>query len=161
MESASSQELDRLEEKIRAMNPEARILKTHYSLQEDPWYFSLLERSLTGEIRKGSDLQADPENLGLTDVSLQSPDQLLLFVNGLVSGVFGNICRSKGYLKAGESWFRFDTADRTYSLTGCAPAEDSRAVFIGRELKRSWLREVLQQEITVVSPKFSGRRIRR
>ena len=161
MESASSEELDRLEETLRTINPEARILKTHYSLQEDPWFFSLLQRSLTGEVPKGSDLQADLENLGLTDVSLQSPDQLLLFVNGIVSGVFGNICRSKGYLKAGDSWLRFDTADRTYCLTGCEPMEDSRAVFIGKDLKRSFLREVLQQEIRVTAYKGSARSRRR
>ena len=162
MESASPEELSTLREKISALAPQAEILSDHYSLQEDSWFDALLQRSLTGEILPGNDLSADLENLGLTDVSLPSPDALLLLMNGVVSGLFGNICRSKGYLKAGESWLRFDTADRTYSITGCAPMEDSRAVFIGKDLKRSFLRELLQQEITVSAYKApSLRRSRR
>ena len=149
MESASPEEVSSLRDRISSLAPQAEILNDHYSLQEDSWFEGLLQRSLTGEILPGSDLTADLQNLGLTDVSLPSPDALLLLLNGVVSGVFGNICRSKGYLKAGESWLRFDTADRNYSVTGCAPMEDSRAVFIGQDLKRSFLREILQQEITV------------
>ena len=151
MESHSSQELSALSLKIRALSPDAEILSSHYTRQEDPWFFSLLHRSLTGEILKSADVQADLQNLSLTDVSLPSPDRLLLLLNGVVSGVFGNICRSKGCLKAGDSYLRFDTADRTYSITGSAPQEESCAVFIGKDLKRSWLREILQQELTVSS----------
>ena len=161
MESASSEELNHLKQQLAAIAPRAEILTEHYSTQEDSWFLELLTKSLTGEIQKGSDLESDLENLGLTEVSLQSPDQLLLFLNGVVSGVFGNICRSKGYLKAGDSWLRFDTADHTYSLTGCEGMEDSRAVFIGRDLNRSFLRQVLQQEITVTAYKAGSRRIRR
>ena len=161
MESASSEELNQLKQQLAAIAPQAEILTDHYSTRKDSWFLELLKRSLTGEIQKGSDLESDLENLGLTEVSLQSPDQLLLFLSGVVSGVFGKICRSKGYLKAGDSWLRFDTADRIYSLTGCEPMEDSRAVFIGKELNRSSLREVLQQEITVTAYKAGSRRIRR
>ncbi len=156
MESASSEELSDLETRIRRLNPSGELCMKHYSGNEDSWFLELLGRSLTGEPISGSDAESGLENLGLTDVSLSSPDQLLLLLNGVVSGVFGNICRSKGYLKAGDSWLRFDTADLTYSITGCEPMDDSRAVFIGKDLKRSWLREVLQQEITVTA--YAGMR---
>ena len=159
MESASPEELTVLSQKVRQLAPAAELILSHYTKQEEDWYADLLCRDLSGRISKGSDWDTDLENLGLTDVSLQSPDQLVLFLNGIVSGLFGNICRSKGYLKAGDSWLHFDTADRTYSLTGCGPMKDSRAVFIGKDLKRSWLREVLQQEITVTAYKAPSRRL--
>ena len=149
MESASFEELSRLRCRIAELAPESRILTSHYDTQEDPWFYDLLQKGLQGEILKASDSALDLENLSLTDVSLQNPDQLLLLLNGIVSGVFGSVCRCKGYLQAGDSWLRFDTADRLYSITGCSPMEDSRAVFIGKNLKRSWLRDLLQQEITV------------
>lgn len=161
MESASSQELLQLKEDISKIAPGALIHTEHYRTRQDEWFLELLRKDLSGQIQKGSDLQSDLQNLGLTDVSLQSADQLLLFLNGIVSGVFGNICRSKGYLKAGSSWLRFDTADRIYSITGCEAMEDSRAVFIGKDLNRSLLRHVLQQEITVTAYKAGSRRIRR
>lgn len=39
------------------------------------------------------------------------------FCRGVVSGVFGDICRAKGYLPAGNGWLRFDVTDRTYSAS--------------------------------------------
>ena len=158
MESASPRELDLLEEKIRSYSVTAEIYKEHYLKNSDDWFLSLLSRGLTGVLPEGSDLQPELENLGLTDVSLPSPDALVLFLSGVVSGIFGNICRSKGYLKAGSSWLRFDTAAGTYSVTGCEPMEDSRAVFLGKDLKRSWLRELLQQELHVEPCKIPARR---
>ena len=161
MESASPEELDALKAGIQTINPGAEILTEHYSHQPDSWYLELLDRGLSGAPIRGNDREAELENLGLTEVSLASPDRLLLILNGVVSGVFGNICRAKGYLKAGESWLRFDTADRTYVITGCEPMEDSRAVFIGTGLRRSLLREVLQPEIQVTAYRPQDRRRRR
>ena len=86
------------------------------------------------------------ENLGVTGLELAHEQQLLVFLQGVVSGVFGNICRAKCYLPVGKSWLRFDVTDRRYTITGIEPMEDSRAVFIGEGLKRAWLREVLQKK---------------
>lgn len=149
MESASSEELNALEEKIRRIAPSADILKTHYSLQPDDWWQGLLQKGLTGSLPDAAQDDRDLENLGLTDVYLDSGDQLLLFLQGVVSGVFGEICRAKGYLKAGESWLRFDTVGNTYNITGCEPMQDSRAVFIGQKLHRTWLRECLLKELRI------------
>ena len=160
MESASSEELSDLEARILAIHPDARICLEHYSRMEDAWFEDLLSRSLSGEVLASASSPSTPESLSLTDISLSSSDQLLLLLNGSVSGVFGNICRSKGCLKAGDSWLRFDTADRTYSLTGSAPQEEAKAVFIGSGLRRSLLREALQQDIFVtacVPPRRSRR----
>ena len=158
MESADPQELSWLKASLQALAPKAEILTDPYKNQPEGWFEELLLKGLQGELPKGSDLQADLETLSLTDVSLETPDQLLLFLNGIVSGVFGNVYRAKGYLKAGDSWLRFDAADRLYSLTGCPPMDDSRAVFIGRDLRRSHLREVLQQEIRVTAFRAPSRR---
>lgn len=162
MEGTSQEERGQLKQAVREINPQARILSDHYTQMDDLWWNQLLETGLTGEIGPGGDRSTELENLGLTDISLETPDQLLLLLNGIVSGVFGKICRAKGYLKAGESWLRFDTADLTYSITGCAPMEDSRAVFIGRDIHRADLRHILQQEIrvTALKPKDRGRRYR-
>ena len=151
LESGDPEDLQAVASRLAELAPEARILPEAYGNQPDSWFEGLLSKGLHGAIPQGSDLQADLENLSLTDVGLETPDQLLLFLNGIVSGVFGDVYRAKGYLKAGDSWLRFDSADRLYSLTGCSPMEDSRAVFIGRDLRRSLLREALQQELHVTA----------
>lgn len=148
-ESATPDELAALEAQLREINPTAELHTDHYSHLEDHWWQQLLCRGLTGELTPAADADIRLQNLGLTDISLETADQLLLFLHGVVSGVFGSICRAKGCLRAGNGWLRFDVADRLYSITGCEPIEQSRAVFIGSHLERSFLREALQQELRV------------
>ena len=157
MEGASPEELEELGAKIREICPNGEIFTEHYGKNPDFWWDSVLRKDLSGQVQQVPDQEAGLENLGLTDVSLSHPDQMLMLLNGVVSGVFGNVVRAKGYLKAGSAWLRFDVADRLWSITGSEPMPDSRAIFIGTDLRRSLLREALQQELTV---EVRGRRRR-
>lgn len=158
MEGADKDDLSRLEKELRDINPDAEIFTEHYSSNPDTWWDGLLARPYDSaqEIRSEADAP-DLENLGLTEVELPSANHLLLFLQGIVSGVFGDICRAKGYLRAGSAWLRFDVVDKTYSITGMEEMPDSRGVFIGKNLKRGWLREVLQKKLRVVPVKKSKR----
>ena len=152
MEGADRQTLEQLEQSIRQINPDAEIFTTHYSANPNSWWESLLScpadptQKLPGKAET-----PDLQNLGLTEVSLPSGNQLLLFLQGVVAGVFGDICRAKGYLPVGSgeqtAWLRFDVVDHNYSITGIEAMPDSRAVLIGKGLKKNWLREVLQKNL--------------
>ena len=147
MEGADAQTLAQLQEGIRQWNPNAQLLTSHYSQQDDAWFESLLNKGENGQqLSTTQDVLAGLDHLGITGLELESENQLLLFLEGVVSGVFGSICRAKGYLPVGKSWLRFDVVDRRYTVTGIDPMEDSRAVFIGDALQRAWLREVLQKK---------------
>lgn len=158
MEGADRQTLEQLEQRIRQINPDAEIFTTHYSANPDSWWESLLScpadptQKLPGKAET-----PDLQNLGLTEVSLPSGNQLLLFLQGVVAGVFGDICRAKGYLPVGSgeqtAWLRFDVVDHNYSITGIEAMPDSRAVLIGKGLKKNWLREVLQKNFWVTEKK--------
>ena len=158
MEGADRQTLEQLEQSIRQINPDAEIFTTHYSANPDFWWESLLScpadptQKLPGKAET-----PDLQNLGLTEVSLPSGNQLLLFLQGVVAGVFGDICRAKGYLPVGSgeqtAWLRFDVVDHNYSITGIEEMPDSRAVLIGKGLKKNWLREVLQKNFWVTEKK--------
>ena len=158
MEGADRQTLEQLEQRIRQINPDAEIFTTHYSANSDSWWESLLScpadptQKLPGKAET-----PDLQNLGLTEVSLPSGNQLLLFLQGVVAGVFGDICRAKGYLPVGSgeqtAWLRFDVVDHNYSITGIEAMPDSRAVLIGKGLKKNWLREVLQKNFWVTEKK--------
>ena len=158
MEGADRQTLEELEQSIRQINPDAEIFTTHYSANPNSWWESLLScpadptQKLPGKAET-----PDLQNLGLTEVSLPSGNQLLLFLQGVVAGVFGDICRAKGYLPVGSgeqtAWLRFDVVDHNYSITGIEEMPDSRAVLIGKGLKKNWLREVLQKNLWVTDKK--------
>ena len=145
----------------RCMSEFSEICVSHYTEQGDDWWDSLLTSYLDKEIPMKEERELDLENLGLTEASLQSEQELILFLQGVVSGVFGDICRAKGYLPAGNGWLRFDVTDRTYSVTGIDTMPEAKAIFIGRQLKRNWLREVLQKELYVEVSKRAIRPMRK
>lgn len=145
----------------RCMSEFSEICVSHYTEQGDDWWDSLLTSYLDKEIPMKEERELDLENLGLTEVSLQSEQELILFLQGVVAGVFGDICRAKGYLPVGNGWLRFDVTDRTYSVTGIDMMPEAKAVFIGRQLKRNWLREVLQKELYVEVSKRAIRPMRK
>lgn len=149
MEHADSQEQSSLQKRLEVLNPGAEICVSHYSGQDDAWWDSLLTSYLDQELPKTEEQKLNLENLGLTEVGLQTGQELLLFLQGIVSGVFGDICRAKGYLPVGKGWLQFDVTDHTYSITGIEEMPESKCIFIGKELKRNWLREVLQKELYV------------
>ena len=155
MESSDEEDRIQLANRIREIAPNSDIISEHYSRMPDSWWNGLLEKGISGPLPKTMDAELDMENIGLRNVRLDSPDELLLLLNGVVSGVFGRICRAKGYMKAGESWLRFDVAGGRYSITGCEEMDESRAVFIGNDLKRSWLRDMLQKDMKRSSSRIS------
>ena len=57
--------------------------------------------------------------------------------------MFGRLDRAKGALSCGGQWVRFDLVERAWAVTGAEEAEGARCVFIGRDLYRNGLREVL------------------
>lgn len=145
----------------RCMSEFSEICVSHYTEQGDDWWDSLLTSYLDKEIPMKEERELDLENIGLTEVSLQSEQELILFLQGVVAGVFGDICRAKGYLPVGNGWLRFDVTDRTYSVTGIDTMPEAKAIFIGRQLKRNWLREVLQKELYVEVSKRAIRPMRK
>ena len=162
-------ELARIEAEVRAMNPRGEIVTDSYAGKETSWWNGLFERYLTEEgaeiagKREPEAQQPDLENVGLTSIHLESGNQLVLFLQGVVAGVFGDIRRAKGYLPAGDAWLRFDVVDRNYSITGYEGGGDSRAVFIGKGLQRRELEEVLcpegkKAEGKAEKMRFSGKR---
>ena len=151
MENADSKELAALGEEISSINPKAEICLTHYTKQPQEWWDALLEQDEGIHALKGKESNVEEvsplESIGLKEVGLGNENELLLFLQGIVAGVFGDICRAKGYMKTGTAWLRFDVVEHTYSITGIEEMPDSKAVFIGKNIRRALLREVLQRKL--------------
>lgn len=149
MEGAFDDERIEIASKIRSMSPSADVISNHYSTLPDSWWNGILERGLAASIPEKGNAEVDMENLGLEKIRLDSFDELILFLNGAVSGVFGKICRAKGFLEVGNLSVRFDVVGSDYSITGSERTGDSKAVFIGNGLRRSWIRSFLQRHLRV------------
>ena len=129
------------------MNPQAEIIaESSYADIPDEWWNGLLTRALDGSVLKDAagdeDEGPDLETMALTHAELPSPSHLIWLLDAASAGVFGKLARAKGTLPCGNQWVKFDLVERAWAITGDEPQEESRCVFIGRDLLRHGLREV-------------------
>lgn len=142
MEQADEYQRERLKEALRTCNPTAKIVTDHYSTMPDEWWDSLLDTGYHGKSLRTIPEKAEIslETLALEGVYLEKPEQLLVLMEELIRGHYGNIIRAKGSLRAGDQLFRFDMADGIYSVTGMEEEMLGKAVFIGNHIRRQRLR---------------------
>ncbi|MDY4041382.1 MAG: GTP-binding protein [Collinsella sp.] len=153
---AAEGELEEVLAWIREVNPGTRVEARPWGELPDAWFSELLDRSLDGTVSGGPGAapaaEDEFESLSLAGIELPTENHLIWFLDALSAGVFGEIVRTKGHLRCGGQWLRFDMVDRMWSITGADPAEltadgesepGSVGVFIGPEVCRPWLREVL------------------
>ena len=129
------------------MNPQAEVIaESSYADIPDEWWNSLLTRALDGSVLKDpaseKDEGPDLQTMALTHAELPSPTHLIWLLDAASAGVFGKLARAKGTLPCGNQWVKFDLVERAWAITGDEPQEESRCVFIGRDLLRHGLREV-------------------
>ena len=129
------------------MNPQAEVIaESSYADIPDEWWNALLTRALDGSVLKDAagdeDEGPDLETMALTHAELPSPSHLIWLLDAASAGVFGKLARAKGTLPCGNQWVKFDLVERAWAITGDEPQEESRCVFIGRDLLRHGLREV-------------------
>lgn len=128
------------------MNPQAEVIaESSYADIPDEWWNGLLTRALDGSVLKDpaseKDEGPDLETMALTHAELPSPTHLIWLLDAASAGVFGKLARAKGTLPCGNQWVKFDLVERAWAITGDEPQEESRCVFIGRDLLRHGLRE--------------------
>lgn len=128
------------------MNPQAEVIaESSYADIPDEWWNALLTRALDGSVLKDpaseKDEGPDLETMALTHAELPSPTHLIWLLDAASAGVFGKLVRTKGTLPCGNQWVKFDLVERAWAITGDEPQEESRCVFIGRDLLRHGLRE--------------------
>ena len=137
---------DPIKQLAAEMNPQAEVIaESSYADIPDEWWNGLLTRALDGSVLKDpageEDEGPDLETMALTHAELPSPTHLIWLLDAASAGVFGKLARAKGTLPCGNQWVKFDLVERAWAITGDEPQEESRCVFIGRNLLRHGLRE--------------------
>lgn len=147
MEQEDLRDMRRLEQEIRRWNENAELIVSRYADQPKAWWNSLLSDFLDpAQVYPAESTDSmEFETFALTEAFLDSPAKMIAFLEAVVFGVFGKIVRAKGFLPCGGAMLRFDVVNRTYAITGMQTDEKASCVFIGVNLRRSWLREVLQR----------------
>ena len=142
LESASPEEKQYLAARLREINPGASVHTEHYSVMEREEWLSLLTRRHDGsrlEESGGADEEM-PDAYSISGAWMDSAESLVLLMEGMARGEFGDMIRAKGSVRAGDRDFRFDMAGGRYCITGADGAAAGKAVFIGKGLRRSRIR---------------------
>ena len=114
------------------------------SLPEKDW-LRLLETGYNGQIYESKAIESEelPDTFSIENAYFASPESLLIFLEDLIRGKYGNIFRAKGQLSAGSCWFQFDVADSRYGITGREPHKAGKSVFIGTDIHRQAIRRMV------------------
>lgn len=139
-EHESSSVIAAVTEKIRALNPDVKILSDHYTTRPKTWFENLFasRTSQTSQTSRTSTTSSSSDEVMEVSVSgayLNNVGELVVFLEDLLHKEFGLVTRAKGVLKVGSEFLRFDLADNLYAIIAEAnPEPTTQCVFIGRDI---------------------------
>ena len=143
MEQADESERETLKAELQKWNPEAEIVAKHYTLMPDSWWKRLLENGFGKESTEEKDMGTLPDSFSLSRIHMDSVERLIILLENLIRGVYGDIVRAKGCVEICGQTVLFDVADGRYSIIGAESEMTGRVVFIGRMIYRQMLRKEL------------------
>ncbi len=144
-ENADPDILQRVSEKVKALNPDAEIISRHYSTMDKDWWNLLLgigaDRFLASDgLTETDDISFS--QVGINEAGLHNVGELIVFLEDCIRGEYGKVARAKGTLWVDTEFVRFDLADRMYAITG-SPDDSCQCVVIGQYLDEKKIRAAL------------------
>lgn len=155
MESKEQYETDELIKKIKALMSKnevsydnVEILNEHYSNKSKDWWESILKSFLDDKYKtkelENSQNEEMPDSISMKGCSVVNENKFMTLLEDIIHGRFGYIARSKGFIKCGNNYLRYDVVGDRYAVTGAAENDELEIVFIGKDLNRKLLREEFQ-----------------
>jgi len=143
-ERADTWEKSNLAHHIQAINGSANIYLDHYSSFPLVWWQGILEKGDEESkiIDNGSDKDELPENFSINNTSLSSIGELVMVLEALMRGVYGDIIRAKGSLEINGEQVEFDVVEGRYSILMDASLTKCSVIFIGKGIQRQRLRKI-------------------
>ena len=151
LENATDAERARIGDVLRELNSDAEIITTPYDEKEKSWWLDILRKNYDGSVEEVRQEQPLPDSMSIRDAAFEGGSELVLFLEDLIRGVYGNVFRAKGVVRGGTDYFRFDVADSRYSIIGADSDEKANAVFIGTDINRQKLRMAVLSDSDIVS----------
>ncbi len=145
IENFSEDEINKVVAYIKEINDKCNVTLEHYSKLPLEWWNSLLldyqDKTVvkTDENEYGSNI----ETFSLTNVSPNSIEEFIIFLEDIIRNKYGNIIRAKGSLLVNNIKLHFDLADGRYSILFTDEEVESKDVFIGNNIKKQKIREIL------------------
>lgn len=146
-EQTDISEKNEIRDFLYTLNKEASIYTEHYSLLPKEKWMKLLYTKYDGSIEQlPDDNEILPDSFSISDTYVNSPEEMIIFLEDLIRGKYGHIIRAKGQIKAGDQDLMFDTANERYCITGAENIATGKAVFIGNDIARQKIRRLFHRK---------------
>ena len=135
-EGKPQEELEQIKQELLKISKDAKIQTTHYKNFDKSYFNDILSDYLIKpSIIENNDYnETSLDNIGIYDIYLDNENKIIPFLNG------------KSYLK-------FDVVSDRYYIEGIESIDDSRAVFIGKNIKVKWIMDYLvKKESKILKP---------
>ena len=124
------------------------ILDEHYSGKSKDWWESILKSFLDEKYAikelENSKNEEMPDSISMKGCSVINENKFMTLLEDIIHGRFGFVARSKGFIKCGSNYLRYDVVGDRYAVTGANENDELEIVFIGKDLNRKLLREEFQ-----------------
>lgn len=148
-EKYSEDELAPFVKNLHTINNNAFIPKIHYTKCDDSVFDSILQTKYDGSvITKNESENENYDTYSLIDTKFDKIGLVIMFLENLIRGEFGDIIRAKGVLEISENEkVRFDAVGENYCIESLEKDDDSekKAVFIGNNLKKSKILKAMKK----------------
>lgn len=155
IESKEKYEIDNLIKKIKSLITKnnvsldnIEILEEHYSNKNKEWWESILQSFLDDKYKakelENRQNEEMPDSISMKGCNVINENKFIMLLEDIIHGRFGHIARSKGVIKCGNNYLRYDVVDGRYAVTGANENDELEIVFIGKDLNRTLLRKEFQ-----------------
>lgn len=134
-EQMDKDECENIAKDIRKINPDAIIYTEHYKKAGSEYWDNLFSGELTKINLSKIENDTNMQQVTYKDAKCRDLTELMRFLNRVVLGFFGDICRGKGVILADDVKLRFDLVDGLYCITVAEEEDDNDVVFIGKSIK--------------------------
>ena len=152
-ENSNGTDIKKAVHTLKSINPSALI--TTYEQTDAHWWNSLLdiEKSAFKSAGKNTpdalsaqyagsantsnavvSATPDLQTLSISDIRIQSIEELITALCVLIEGRFGRIYRVKGFVNINGQWAKFDIVDKRYNIETCAAMKKAKMTDIGTNL---------------------------
>lgn len=143
-ETLSVEEREDIRRRLTLLNPLADIYADGYLDWPKKWYQDLLQVFIDGSRVPKVDEKFEVETVTYQNVHLTSVQSLVIMLDNLVRGHFGQIVRSKGAVQCSSQLIRFDVVNQSYVITEADTTEENTIVFIGQDIDGETLANFLE-----------------
>ena len=145
-EFVDKNEIELICKDIQTLNPKVQIFKEDYHNEDINYWNNLFDGELVKKEKEDIVISNQKlQNMSYTNSKCSSIESLIYFIDKIILGYYGNICRAKGIFQYSNFYIRFDLVDSNYELSFIEKKETNDVIFIGNDLKKDLLKNELEK----------------